>query len=477
MAASQNGFRRADRAKRIGPILGRDGTVMAGDPGLPIKLHPCSNGEFVPRRASPLVREAVRRARADAEANARRLGMSRRRFLLSSMGAATTLLALGACSDDASRDGAADFELVPDGVYFGAGFPQSNCGEADERDCFSIAHWAEEIFGRSDTALAVISAIPVVGEADPLSIEAMERGRRVAAELCGDERVLIQGHAVPNVGPIEAALDAMEAMAAEHSIAAWKVYTHSPGPGWAFTDATGEAFLAKVTELAAAGTGPRIVSVHKGFGNGSRAASPADIGPAAVVHPDIDFVVYHSGFESAVTEGAYSDGGGGVDRLIRSLRDAGVGPGGNVYAELGSTWRAVMGSPDEAAHVLGKLLAAVGPDNVNVIWGTDSIWYGSPQDQIQAFRTFAITPEYRERFGYPELTDDVKARVMGANAAAIYGVDLDALRARCAFTPEELDAARQESALGNVTYGPVTPAAVAATFAREHPWTVNPGTR
>ena len=73
-----------------------------------------------------------------------------------------------------------------------------------------------------------------------------------------------------------------------------------------------------------------------------------------------------------------------------------------MYAELGSTWRIVMGSPDEAAHVLGKLLVAVGEDNV--LWGTDSIWYGSPQDQIQAFRAFEISAEFQERFGYPALT-------------------------------------------------------------------------
>jgi len=45
-----------------------------------------------------------------------------------------------------------------------------------------------------------------------------------------------------------------------------------------------------------------------------------------------------------------------------------------------------MSSPDEAAHVLGKLLSRVGEDRV--LWGTDGIWYGSPQPQIMAFRAF-----------------------------------------------------------------------------------------
>ena len=66
-----------------------------------------------------------------------------------------------------------------------------------------------------------------------------------------------------------------------------------------------------------------------------------------------------------------------------------------------------MGDPDQAAHLLGKLIAALGPGNV--LWGTDSIWYGSPQDQIDAFRTFEITAEAQERFGYAPLTTEVKA--------------------------------------------------------------------
>src|SRR5829696_1882574 len=76
------------------------------DPGLPIKLRPCSNGEFVPPPPTALVREAVRRAREACDDNARRTGMSRRDFLRSTMGAATTLAVLAACSSDrASNEG------------------------------------------------------------------------------------------------------------------------------------------------------------------------------------------------------------------------------------------------------------------------------------------------------------------------------------------------------------------------------------
>jgi predicted TIM-barrel fold metal-dependent hydrolase len=99
-----------------------------------------------------------------------------------------------------------------------------------------------------------------------------------------------------------------------------------------------------------------------------------------------------------------------------------------VYAELGTTWFCLIRRPEEAAHVLGKLLVAVGEDNV--IWGTDSIWYGPSQVSIDAFRAFQIPAEMREEFGYPELTPALKAKVLGLNAARVYGIDVDAARAR-----------------------------------------------
>jgi hypothetical protein len=70
---------------------------------------------------------------------------------------------------------------------------------------------------------------------------------------------------------------------------------------------------------------------------------------------------------------------------------------------------------------MGKLLKYVGEDNV--VWGTDCIWYGSPQDQIQAFRTFQISPELREEYGYPEITPEIRAKVFGYNAIKPYKID------------------------------------------------------
>jgi predicted TIM-barrel fold metal-dependent hydrolase len=116
--------------------------------------------------------------------------------------------------------------------------------------------------------------------------------------------------------------------------------------------------------------------------------------------------------------------------LVASLLEAGIEPGANVYAELGTTWFCLLKKPVEAAHVLGKLLLAVGEDNV--IWGTDGIWYGPAQPTIDAVRSFRIPDEICERFGYPALTQELKAKILGGNAARVYGIDADALRARVA---------------------------------------------
>src|SRR5207244_7242240 len=130
----------------------------------------------------------------------------------------------------------------------------------------------------------------------------------------------------------------------------------------------------------------------------------------------------------------------GVNRLITAMRKHGVGPNQNVYAELGSTWWTIMRDPKQASHVLGKLLRYVGEDNV--LWGTDCIFYGSPQDQIQTFRAFEISSEYLERFGYPALTRELKAKILGLNGASVYGIE--PRTDECEFTRRDLERIRAE---------------------------------
>jgi hypothetical protein len=116
---------------------------------------------------------------------------------------------------------------------------------------------------------------------------------------------------------------------------------------------------------------------------------------------------------------------GSID-CFASLQKNGIGPNQNVYAELGSTWRNLMRNPTSAAHALGKLFKHVGEDRL--LWGTDCIWYGSPQDQIAAFRAFQIAPEAREKYGYPEITPKLRAKVFGLNAATPYQLSLEDIK-------------------------------------------------
>jgi predicted TIM-barrel fold metal-dependent hydrolase len=169
------------------------------------------------------------------------------------------------------------------------------------------------------------------------------------------------------------------------------------------------------------------------------------------------FLIYHSGFEAGKPEGPYDPKRtDGIDALVTSLADNGVKPGANVYAELGSTWRFLMRDPTSAAHALGKLFSACGPDNV--LWGTDSIWYGSPQDQIAAFRAFQISKELREKHGYTEITRELRTKVFGLNALKVYSIPQDVLKKHLADrVASERVAYRAERADPSfATYGPKT---------------------
>ena len=93
-----------------------------------------------------------------------------------------------------------------------------------------------------------------------------------------------------------------------------------------------------------------------------------------------------------------------------------------------------------------------------MLWGTDSIWYGSPQDQIVAFRTFQISPQFRERFGYPEITPALRAKIFGQNGASVYGLSAAELKK---YTQRDAIARERAAYLENpsphfLTYGPKT---------------------
>jgi predicted TIM-barrel fold metal-dependent hydrolase len=483
-----------------GPEAGARSMSQSVDPHgsrLPIKLDSTSNGEFAPIPLSAEHRRANALAHARASDDAKRVGLDRRAFLKAACGAASTLIAFNeAYAAAGERGGRFDLDpqarfdpeiaatqlegrefifdvqghyvepaaarrakIGPDSFSFTT---KRDCPLADRPgalsylDCLGPEEFVKDVFLDSDTDMMVLSFVPSAPDAEPVTIREADAVRRIVDAMEGSHRLLLHGRVNPNQ-PDD--LERMAELAERWGVCAWKTYTQF-GPGgrgfYLDDEDTGIPFIERARAL-----GVPIICVHKGvpFRPQSYEHSQCrDIGVVAKRYPEVAFIVYHSGFVPGRAEGPYREGPDqdGIDTLVRSVTENGVAPNGNVYAELGSTWRFLMRDPDGAAHGLGKLLKAVGEDNV--LWGTDSIWYGSPQDQIQAFRTFQISEGYRERYGYPEITPLLRAKVFGLNGARVYGVDLEEiLRTASSDRTARLRAAYRERPEPHfLTYGPRT---------------------
>ena len=321
--------------------------------------------------------------------------------------------------------------------------------------CLGPDEFIKDVFLDSDTDMMVLSFVPSRPDAEPLTIQAADAVRRIVDRMEGTHRLLLHGRVNPNQ-PED--LQSMDELKERWGVSAWKTYTQfgPDGKGYFLSDDIGTQFIEKARKL-----GVKVVCVHKGlpFGKQSYEHSKCtDIGVVAKRFPDVAFLVYHSGFVTDVPERAFTGrgAGDGIDTLIQSLIDNGVPPNSNVYAELGSTWRFLMRDPEAAAHALGKLLKYCGENNV--LWGTDSIWYGSPQDQIQAFRTFQIAPGFREKYGYPEITPALRAKIFGLNAAKVYEISADEVKKYSGHDriARERQAYLEQPEPHFLTYGPKT---------------------
>ncbi len=70
------------------------------------------------------------------------------------------------------------------------------------------------------------------------------------------------------------------------------------------------------------------------------------------------------------------------------------------------------------------------PDADRVVWGTDSVWYGSPQWQIEALRRLEIPDDMMEKIKWNTRLGDetslVKTAIFGINSANVYSYELTA---------------------------------------------------
>ncbi len=175
------------------------------------------------------------------------------------------------------------------------------------------------------------------------------------------------------------------------------------------------------------------ICIHKGLStNASNDPSseplgfPTDIPRAAKNWPMLNFIIYHScirpGFWmlNALNDVHSGRLRAGVPDILWTTQFAvDSAPFENVYAELGTIFAScVITFPTVCAHILGQLMKFMGEDRI--VFGSDSVWYGSPQWQIDALWRFEIPEELRRQYGYPELTKAAKRKILGLNSARLY---------------------------------------------------------
>ena len=435
----------------------------------PVPTRVVSNEEFAPHPQTSGQGRVEHLIAAQAERTAQKLGIGRRDFLQTTGGMAAAFLAMNSVfgkffdvldietveaaafterrgepffifdvqthyvgshydlnGDESRRRGAVSKEalLALRRRIREAGWNPALTGDRNTIDDLSWQNFLKEIFLDSETTMGLISTPP-----GPYPQEAvvppkeMTHIRDEINRVAGSQRMLAHGLATPQLGRSD--LDFMTMQVEMLKIDAWKCYTGSCPVGfehgwWMDDEKIAYPMLEKARKLNI----PRVC-VHKGLPLGPVADynHPRDLIKAAKDFPDIQFLVYHSGLRSSASLEEEFAKTGQIPWTTEFCRMKKAEPGiQNIFMELGSTFAQIVTThPAICAHLLGQIIEAFGHDHV--LWGTDSIWYGTPQWQIEAFRRFQIPEPLVEQHGYAPLTRAIKEQIFGLNAARLFGID------------------------------------------------------
>jgi hypothetical protein len=454
----------------------------------PMPTQIVSNEEFIPRPQNKNQAQVEYLIDTMATEKAKKLGIERRDFLRSSMGMATAFLASNmvygqawAVDEEETLDPATTAEKIPKGEYFifdvqghfTNGVPldyrnwevMKNMGfEMDnDADSYGFNNFVKEMYFDSETSMVLISGVPGKelnrdksgrvlhgqertgkGPGALLPSWLMSQRKKDLNEIAQSTRALCQGNCAPNhywdkATNKQSLSELMEQIEREvnlYGIDSWKWYCHADpgrsGNGFRCDDEElTYPFYEKSKEL-----GLKIFSVHKGFASQSRTlghfAHPGDLEKAALDHPDLTFIAYHSALRHGPAEPEFSKDGfydpttgdfeWHADMIAIKERNPQIN---NIYPEIGSSYGLLaIAHPEMCQHLMGRNIKAYGADHV--IWGTDCLWWGSPQWVIDSFKRFQISDELCEKFGYSKLTKEDKAKIFGLNSAKMYGIDPDA---------------------------------------------------
>jgi predicted TIM-barrel fold metal-dependent hydrolase len=443
-------------------------------PRLPIPVQAVSSDEFVPAPQTSRQRELERRMLALGAELARRQGLSRRRFFRTSAGMAAAFVAMndvfgpvfGVSRAEAATPELADARaralsgqfvmdmhthFLRDDTRL-AGFVRAReaVGRAGwnpglvERpqtlEDLKFANYMKEVFLDSDTKVACISGAPSEIAEDWFLTNEMKSAARARINAASGSRRAFS-HAIFTPG-YPGWLESIDRAIAELKPDSFKGYTIGDNTHknlskhpWRLDDEK----LAYPAYEKFARAGLVNVCIHKGLFPPSVAerfphllpyCDVSDVARAARDWPQLNFIIYHGGYRYAGggrAEDAWSqfERSGRIDwvtDLAEIPAKAGVS---NVYADVGQLFaQTTIAEPRLAAVMMGQLVAGLGADHV--CWGTDAIWTGAPQWQIEALRRLEIPEDLRRRHGFAPLGDadgPVKRAILGENNARLYRFD------------------------------------------------------
>jgi predicted TIM-barrel fold metal-dependent hydrolase len=266
------------------------------------------------------------------------------------------------------------------------------------------AEWANKVlFEESDTDFAMVQTVPLFG----LFKEGMAPARG-AYELTGSnpERFVFCGGVDPLYQGVKGALDEMTRQVEEWGAVSFKFYQAQTMRHWWAADDQELAYplFERAQEL-----GIKMVQFHKGLPLGRQRVEtlrPNDIQQAAYDFPELTFGLHHMG-------DPYFD---------ETINIAARFP--NIVLVLPLLFNQYFVQPTPMLHRLGQALLHVGEDRL--CYGTDAFLYPGVQLYIDLIATLQFSEEMQDQYGYPEITDETRRKILGANTAAALGLDLKA---------------------------------------------------
>jgi uncharacterized protein len=221
------------------------------------------------------------------------------------------------------------------------------------------------------------------------------------------DRFIVNGAFDPRDG--EKGLETLHRDAEKYKLQGVKLYTaewKGESKGYKLSDKASYRFLEAAEKL-----GIKNIHVHKGptiIPLNKDSFDVGDIDDVATSFQGLNFIVEHCGLPRL------------DDFCWIATQET------NVYAGLAVALPFIHTRPGYFAHVISELLFWVGEDKI--LYGSDyGIW--TPKWIIDKFMAFELPADVAKETGV-SLSDTAKKKILGLNAARLYGIDIEAQKAK-----------------------------------------------